>query len=98
MLNRQGLHLLAEGTGGLEALHFEITSYIPLIVNCTPCCKSNLSNPDHAENIKWQLDPRVQSQNAAKKGVGRGQLLFLKGWQNTVLLFFTTPEQSPQLV
>ena len=32
MLNRQGLHLLAEGTGGLEALHFEITFYIPFIV------------------------------------------------------------------
>lgn len=32
MLNRQDLHLLAEGTGGLEALHFEITFYIPFIV------------------------------------------------------------------
>lgn len=86
VLNGQALCLLAEGTGGLEVLNFKITFCMTFIiavlypVNPIPGTQTRGS-------IKGQPDPREQSQDATKKALGRGELLFLKGWQNTALCF-----------
>lgn len=87
VLNGQTLCLLAEGTGGLEVLNFEITFCITFIIAVLHPVNQIPEPRPCRGSIKGQLDPRAQSQDATEKAVGREKLLFLKGWQNIVLCF-----------
>lgn len=95
MLNRQALHLLAEGTGALEALCFEITFCIPFIVTVLHA----VNQIPGIQTVRRIYQVATRSKSAKSKGsrerCRQRTAAFSRGWQNTVRLCFTT--QSPQL-